>query len=393
MAVVGARRPLGQAAALAGFDPATTARAADEIVAAGLLAPGGDTSFAHPLVAAAIEDTLDAPDREAMHARAAGAAAAAGDTERAAAHLLATPGTGDEGAVRALREAAAAASARGAADAAATLLRRALAEPPPQPDHAQVLLETGLAETFVADSRAVGRLAEAAAVHPDPSRPPAREMVRGHSLTFAGRWDEAFDAMAVALSAAGDAPQDLVDLSRLERLFAMLTSRVAGPAARRELAGLAPPTGERERALALGLRSLMDATAGEPAAATAALAHEALAAAPPLPFTTPVQLCPALALLYTDDSDGAEYWLTAVRDAARATGHLRAIQFTARGWPGPCSAPGGLATPRRRRSTRRPATNPRRRCAAWCSPPRWRRRPSTAAPSPTPPPMPTSRSS
>ena len=99
--------------------------------------------------------------RQFEHGRAAQVLEAAGEADRAAVHLLQTEPGADPSVVERFRSAAARALRRGAPPAALILLRRALTEPPTQPDRAGVLLETGRAARLAGDPSAVRYLDEA----------------------------------------------------------------------------------------------------------------------------------------------------------------------------------------------------------------------------------------
>ena len=162
VAVLGPGAPLRHAAALAGLEPPAAAHAADALRAAGLLADGPGLTLVHPLIAGTLYASLPAGERALRHAAAAALLAGErADPERIGLHLLRTEPAGDAATVATLREAARRAGARGAPQSAAAYLRRALAEPPPDPaEDADVRLELGLAL--------------AAYMHPDAYRPAAR---------------------------------------------------------------------------------------------------------------------------------------------------------------------------------------------------------------------------
>jgi len=330
-AVGGHGRPLAEIALLAQVPGRAAAEAADELVAAGMLSPlasDGTVAFAHPTVAAAVLDGMAAGERTRLHARAAELASGAGDVERAAMHLLTAPGTADPAAVRVLCEAATTAMVRGAPDEAVTLLRRAVAEPPSEATRPAVLLTLGQAELLTADEQAVGRLAAAAAGLSDATARLRAGTLRGHALSFMGRFDESFEVMAAALASAGGADPEVVRMTQLERLFAMLTSRTAGSTARDEIAALRDEGSPVERALAAGLRALSDVLAGAPVQDVAGRARAAMQTIPVVALITPLQTCPALALLYADDTAPGEDWLHTNREAARRRGHVRVLQLS-----------------------------------------------------------------
>ncbi|WP_308310959.1 BTAD domain-containing putative transcriptional regulator [Streptomyces sp. GbtcB6] len=119
-------------------------------------------AFVHPLAGEAVLRTVSPRERPALHERAARLLDRAGTApERTAAHLLLVPYRGDPWVVGVLRTAAARAAARGAHDAAATLLTRALLEPPTRDVRPEVLMELGRAEALVDGPAAARHLREA----------------------------------------------------------------------------------------------------------------------------------------------------------------------------------------------------------------------------------------
>ena len=149
-AVLGDETALDLAAELAGLSVEDAGPAAAALTGVGLLADELPLRFRHPVLATAARATLSAADRASLHARAAellrGRAAG---PERIALHLLHTPPAGDAGVTIELRDAASLALRRGAPTAAVALLRRALAEPPPPAEVAELLLALGEAEYTV----------------------------------------------------------------------------------------------------------------------------------------------------------------------------------------------------------------------------------------------------
>src|SRR5690606_32464920 len=103
--------------------------------------------FQHPVVRGAVYAAVAPAERLALHARAARLLDARGaPLERVAGHLLAVEPAGDSWVFEQLRRTAAEAVARGAPDAAVTYLERAVREPPPSHQRADVLAELGVAE-------------------------------------------------------------------------------------------------------------------------------------------------------------------------------------------------------------------------------------------------------
>src|SRR5262245_17501485 len=125
-----------QAAYLADLDAQEASQATADLVRVDILRLRRPLAFVHPLVRAAVYETLTPLERSRGHARASRLLSESGaDSERVAAHLLRVPPAlvpSDAGAevVAVLREAARTARGRGAWESAVAYLRRALAEPP-----------------------------------------------------------------------------------------------------------------------------------------------------------------------------------------------------------------------------------------------------------------------
>lgn len=147
VAIVGDGAPMRRARLLAGLDAGPAEMAADALASAHIMAPGEPLCFSHPLIAASVYADIPAFARARAHREAADLLAGDGaPLDGVAAHLLLSPAEGDQRTVATLREAAARALARGDSVAAAHLLTRALAEPPPLAERADVLLELADAE-------------------------------------------------------------------------------------------------------------------------------------------------------------------------------------------------------------------------------------------------------
>jgi DNA-binding CsgD family transcriptional regulator len=148
-ALMGPGAELRQAAALAELDLARGATLADSLVELGVLASAMPLEFVHPVVRTAILEDQPSAARAVLHARAARLLAdesVAG--ELVCAHLMQAAPAGDPWVVEQLLATARAAIGRAAPDAAASLLARALAEPPARDQRAEVLRELGRAEAL-----------------------------------------------------------------------------------------------------------------------------------------------------------------------------------------------------------------------------------------------------
>jgi DNA-binding CsgD family transcriptional regulator len=180
------------AASLAGVDAGPAATGADELAAVGILEEGRPLRFVHPIVRAAVDADLSHGERAALHAAAARALANEGESpQRIAAHLLATDPTGDDWVVDLLCAAAKTAIANGAPDSAVAYLRRALAEPPPEPVRPNLVRELGFAESYADDPQAVTDLEAALETAIDASAQVAIALELGALLQIDGRTRDA----------------------------------------------------------------------------------------------------------------------------------------------------------------------------------------------------------
>ncbi|HEU5391901.1 MAG TPA: AAA family ATPase [Streptosporangiaceae bacterium] len=181
LAVLGGPAPLRHAAALAGLDLPGAARLADRLRAADVLAPGSLLEFAHPIVRAAVYESIPPGERALAHAEAAVLLERDGaDPERLALHLLHSEPAADARIAGLLHAAATTASGRGAPATAAEYLRRALAEPPAPEARPGLELELGIALARERNPEAVTALREAVRL----ARTPAE---RAHAALLAAR--------------------------------------------------------------------------------------------------------------------------------------------------------------------------------------------------------------
>jgi DNA-binding CsgD family transcriptional regulator len=168
-AVLGEDATLGHVLAIAELDPLEAGRAATALSAAAVFKGPEPYAFTHPLVQSAVLEAIDDGELAELHRAAARLLAAEGAlTERVVAHLLATPGTGDEGTLELLLRAAETALTRGAPRSAIPVLERALAEPPAPRARGAVLSRLGSAERLAGDRAAIEHLSAAHALAADP---------------------------------------------------------------------------------------------------------------------------------------------------------------------------------------------------------------------------------
>jgi DNA-binding CsgD family transcriptional regulator len=202
------------AAALADLDEEEASKATADLARVDVLRPQPPLGFVHPLIRAAVYEALTPLERNSGHARAAHLLSEGGaEPERVAAHLLLVPpalvteATGGQ-VVTVLRDAARAARCRGASESALAYLRRALAEPPPAAQRAELLLELGAAEALVSGEAAVEHLREAHDLVDDPVQKANTAFMLGRQLFFL-RPDESVAVFEQALDELAGADAEL----------------------------------------------------------------------------------------------------------------------------------------------------------------------------------------
>ena len=151
-ALLGQGAELRHAAALAQLELSDAARLADSLVELGVLASSAPLQFVHPVVRTAILEDQPAGTRALLHARAARMHADEGASgEVVCAHLMEAAPAGDDWVVEQLLATAHHGLEKGAPEAAASLLARALSEPPSADQRVRVLSELGRAEALGPD--------------------------------------------------------------------------------------------------------------------------------------------------------------------------------------------------------------------------------------------------
>jgi class 3 adenylate cyclase/DNA-binding CsgD family transcriptional regulator/tetratricopeptide (TPR) repeat protein len=211
VAVLGDGSELRDVAALAEIDDDHLASlAATSLARADLLRVTTPTvEFTHPVVRAAIYESVEAAHRLQAHRRAAELLdTSQAEPERVAAHLDLVPPAGDAFVVETLRVAADRALVRGAPEVAVRYLRRALAEPPPSEKRTDTLRELGLAEQRVDVSVAAEHLHEALGATDEPLRRARLALELGRSLFRLNRGPEAVRVFEDAIERLdGDEPE------------------------------------------------------------------------------------------------------------------------------------------------------------------------------------------
>jgi DNA-binding CsgD family transcriptional regulator len=162
LAVIGDGTELRLIARLADLDADRAAEAADDLLAADLIASDRPPRFAHPLLRAAVYDHLPEGARQELHRQAAEILASEGaEPEAVAAHVLRSEAVPSAQTIECLRAAAPSALRRGAPEAAVSYLKRALVEDIDTSLRRAILVELGRAELAAGDVAAVVDLREA----------------------------------------------------------------------------------------------------------------------------------------------------------------------------------------------------------------------------------------
>ena len=270
-AILGDRADLTTVAALAGQDTATALESASALERLQILRAeqhGTTTAFIHPLVQAAVHDSIDHADRAAAHHKAVRLLTEAGTApERIAAHILQTPPSGDSTTVRILRDAAVQALARGSPDTAHTYLHRCLEGPPPEDQLLDVLVQAGVSALMIRTDAAVEPLRKALALSVDPHRRTQLRLALGGALLYLLRPGGAFEVYRTGLQEAES------EESRRWLAAAMLSVTIIEPnrpdllAYADEVAQWPPSDGAGGRALD-GVLAFIRTWQGDPAALT-----------------------------------------------------------------------------------------------------------------------------
>jgi DNA-binding CsgD family transcriptional regulator len=326
VAILGDDADPRQAAALVDLDEQTAFEAVDALARVDVLRPQLPLAFVHPLVRAAVYDAIPPLERDVSHTRAARLLANAGaEPERVAAHLLRSPPAGDPQVVTTLRDAALRARSRGASESVVAYLRRALDEPPPEAERAELLLELGSAETLVGGDAAIEHLQEAQALTEDPVRRAETGLVLGRQLFVVG--SEQSDAVySRALADLGGSDPELARLLEAGLITNGLFAPSGHPAAlaRLERVRNRAADGTVGEKLLLSLLAYHDARAGVPAADAVPLARRALADGTLARVDVGAVFVPASTVLAMADLDE----VLAVYDEAFAEAHRRGSTFT-----------------------------------------------------------------
>ncbi|HEX2232061.1 MAG TPA: LuxR C-terminal-related transcriptional regulator [Thermoleophilaceae bacterium] len=328
VAVLGSDPDRAYAPALAGLDPEAAASCADDLADVRILAPGTELVAAHPLVRQAIYGALSPGERGQAHERAARLlherAAAA---EAVAAHLLEVPPAAAEWVVARLREAAHRATSRGAPARAVEFLRRAMAEPPPEPARAAVARELAEQQAVAGDPAAVDGFRHALELETGPSTRTELALALGRLLFIQTRLHEQRELLLAATEECPDGDHE----SRLQLAAQIL-------AVDRMLPGDPPPLPARlrfdpdqlagdtpgERALLVGL-ALEAVQLARPTDRAVELARRTLGDGRLLSeegAASATYLNALLVLTLADELETLDTWIERAEDHARRSGDL-----------------------------------------------------------------------
>ena len=324
LAVLGGPAPVRHAAALAGQDLPDAARLADGLRAADVLAPGPVLEFAHPIVRAAVYESIPVGERALAHAQAARLLEHdRADPERIALHLLRSEPGDSAQVVALLRAAARAASGHGAPGPAASYLRRALDEPPDPAARPALLLELGLALAAERSPAAPAALKEAVELTTAPPEHATAALLSARLLGIWGHHDSAAAICRDALVRPGG-PGPAADSLEAE-LFAnaFINAAATGEVLERAQSRLASPS--TSSAWRVNSAMIAAAAAQPPGDALGHLAPvlaEGLRDVPPDSLTAVYAL---LVLIWSGELATASDICEAVLSAARRRGSMSMV--------------------------------------------------------------------
>ena len=188
LSALGDGAQVGDAARLASLEGDNLEAAIAILVSAGVVESGGPIRFTHPILRAAIYGDLSPAERERLHRGAARILRErAAPASQVAAQVMHTEPVADAGTVALLRDAARDALAMGDAAGGASLLARALAEPPQEAQRAEVLLELGQAHARAGAPEAIEPLSEIVEHGGDPPAIASAAIELSGMLFYGGR--------------------------------------------------------------------------------------------------------------------------------------------------------------------------------------------------------------
>jgi DNA-binding NarL/FixJ family response regulator len=329
LAVLGDGASVEELGALAGLSNGEVRRAEGELARVSIVTAEDGIRFAHPIVRNAVYADLSPDEHDRLHRDAAGLLEAAGAAaERVAAQLLAVDPAADRGVCATLRRAAEIARTSGASHSAVAYLRRALAEPCPEDQRAELLVELGEAEYLVDARAALAHLREALELTTDPCRYAQIATRLGWLLTLSASPEAAVVTAERALTRLGDRDPDL----RRSLQATILTAGHHDPSLASVCEPIAAQVREAEPDDGLGARRVQalllsdayrgDGSAGELAARAGRLLADGLLLREDNGYAG--FILPIRALIEAD-SEQAIVWLDRAQQQARARGSVQSL--------------------------------------------------------------------
>ncbi len=327
VAVLGGDAEIGDAAALAELDDrhlaslAATALARTDLMRVSSL----NIEFVHPVVRAAVYESIDPGQRLTAHRRAAQLLDEGGaEPEHVAAHLDLVHPAVDPFVVETLRVAADRALVRGAPEAAVRYLRRALAEPPLEEVRVDTLLELGLAEQRVDIASASEHLAEALEAIEEPLRRARVALELGRSLFRLNRGPEAVWVFEDAITRLSDSEPELREMLEAELINSAGFDTAVIDVSRERILRIDEEAlvGEVGSAVMRATLRYFDARSGTNRDAVWGLAEPRVIAALVDSMPSVAISCAAAALMYAEDPVAVDRFFDAVMKAAKERGEL-----------------------------------------------------------------------
>ena len=284
-----------------------------------------NVEFAHPVVRAAVYESIEPTQRLAAHSRAAQLLDESGaEPERVAAHLDLVPPAADRFVVETLRIAADRALVRGAPEAAARYLRRALAEPPHEEVRMDTLHELGLAEQRVDISAAAEHLAEALESIDEPLRRARVALELGRSLFRLNRGPEAVRVLDDAIARLEDSEPELRELLEAELINSAGFDTAVIDVSRERILRIDENAlvGEVGSAVMTATLRYFDARSGTNREAVDQVAQPQSIAALIDSMPSVAISCAATALMYAESDEAIDRFFEAMMKAAKERGEL-----------------------------------------------------------------------
>jgi class 3 adenylate cyclase/DNA-binding CsgD family transcriptional regulator len=326
-AVLGDGAELRDAAVLAELDDRhLSSLAATSLARADLLRVSTPTvEFVHPVVRAAVYESIEPAQRLLAHRRAAEILdAARAEPERVAAHLVLVPPAGDGFVVETLRLAADRALVRGAPEAAVRYLRRAIAEPPLEETRVDALVELGLAEQRVDIAAAAKHLEEALGSIEPPLRRARVGLELGRSLFRLNRGPAAVRILDDAIERLGDSEPELREMLEAELINSAGFDSAVIDVSRERIIRIdeGALVGEVGRAVMIATLRYFDARRGTNRDAVRVLAEPQTISALIESMPSVAISCAATALLYAEEDADIDRFFEEIMNAAKQRGEL-----------------------------------------------------------------------